>query len=71
MSDGLGKIILEGETVGKKELGEKDREGNGKGTYGDVFNMSLIEVGRLAIDRNRFRSVVKDATPYGDNLQLE
>ena len=33
--------------------------------------MSLIEVGRLAIDRNRFRSVVKDATPYGDNLQLE
>ena len=37
----------------------------------DVFNMSLLEVGRFAIDRDRFRFAVKDAMPYGDNLQLE
>ena len=48
----------------------EDREGNGKRTYGIFFDMSLIEVGRLAIDRNRFCYAVKDATPYGHNLQL-
>ena len=36
----------------------------------DVFDMSLTEVGRLAIDRDSFCCAVKDATFYGDK-QLE
>ena len=42
----------------------------GKGYMGFFFDMSLMEVGRLAIDRNRFCYVVKDATPFGHNLQF-
>ena len=42
----------------------------GKGHMGFFFEMSLIEVGRLAIDKNRFCYAVKDATPYGHILQL-
>ena len=47
--------------MGKEK--KDDREGNGEGIYiRDVFDISLTEVRRLAIDRNCFRSVVKDAT---------
>ena len=47
--------------MGKEK--EEDREGNGEGIYiRDVFDISLTEFRRLAIDRNCFRCVVKDAT---------
>ena len=32
----------------------------------DIFDMSVTEVGRLAIDRKCLRGVVKDATSYRD-----
>ena len=65
--------------LGKDHLGRKDRwlkrkrkteKAMGKGHMGFFFEMSLIEVGRLAIDKNRFCYAVKDATPYGHILQL-
>ena len=49
----------------EKEKGE-DREGSGKLGTQDIFDMFVTEVGRLAIGRNCFCSVVKDATSYGD-----
>ena len=52
-SEGLEKI----EWMGK----EKEEDGSGKWTYRMITKMSLTEVGRLAIDRNCFRCVVKDA----------
>ena len=67
--DCLEKIILDGKINGKKESGRPRRQW--ERDIRDVFNMSVIEVGRFAIDRDRFRCAVKDATPYGDNLQLE
>ena len=66
---GLGKIILDGKVDGKKESGRPEKA-MGKGHMRYFFDMSLIEVGRFAIDRNRFCYAVKDATPYAHNLQF-
>ena len=51
-SEGLGKV---------DHPGGKDRENVGEGTNVMFFDMSLAEERRLAIDRNRFRCVIKDA----------
>ena len=57
--------------LGKDHLGEKDSgkekeedlealEGSSKGRdISDVFDISLTEVGRLALDRDRFRCAVR------------
>ena len=57
-SEGLGNI---------DHLGGKDREGGGEGEYVMFFDMSLTEVGRLAIDRNRFGCAIKDVTSDEDS----
>lgn len=49
--------------MGKEK--EEDQEGNGKGTNGTLscaFSKPIKEVGRLALKRERFRSMVKYAT---------
>jgi len=58
--DGMGWIILEGRVNGKRKRGrprrqwEKDIE--------DVLKMSIIEAGRLANNRDEFRTAVRGAT---------
>ena len=58
--DGMGRIILEGRVNGKRRRGrprrqwEKDIE--------DVLKMSIIEAGRLANNRDEFRTAVRGAT---------
>ena len=58
--DGMGRIILEGKVNGKRKRGrprrqwEKDVE--------DVLKMSIAEAGRLANDRDEFRTAVRGAT---------
>ena len=62
-SEGFGKIILEGKTVGKEK--EEDQEGKGKGAhrmFSTIILLSLTEVGGLAINRNCFYNT----TSYGD-----
>ena len=55
--DGMGRIILEGRVNGKRKRGrprrqwEKDIE--------DVLKMSIIEAGRLANNRDEFRTAVR------------
>ena len=67
----LGKDHLGGKDSWEKRTGRERPRRQWKRDIRDVFNMSLIEVGRLGIDRNRSRCAVKDVTPYGHNLQLE
>jgi len=58
--DGMERIILEGRVNGKRKRGrprrqwEKDIE--------DVLKMSIIEAGRLANNRDEFRTAVRGAT---------
>ena len=58
-SEGLGKMVLEGKTDGKRERGRPRNVQN-------VFDMPITEIGRLAMDRNYFHCEVKDATSCGD-----
>ena len=56
----MGRIILEGRVDGKRRQGrprrqwEKDIE--------DVLKMSIIETGRLANNRDEFRTAVRGTT---------
>ena len=60
-SKGLGKIILKGKIRGKRERGRPRRQWERDIRY--VFDISLTEVRRLAIDRNcSCCCAVKDAT---------
>ena len=58
--DRMGRIIWEGRVNGKRRRGrprrqwEKDIE--------DVLKMSIIEAGRLASNRDEFRTAVRGAT---------
>ena len=58
--DGMGRFIMEGRDSGKRRRGrprrqwEKDIE--------DVLKMSIIEAGRLANNREEFRTAVRGAT---------
>ena len=52
-SEGLGKIILEGKIDRKRERGRPRRQW--ERDIRDIFDTSLTEVGRLALDRDRFR----------------
>ena len=58
-SEELGKIILEGKINGKRERGRPRRQW--ERDIEDAFNRPITEVGRLALDREHFQSVVKDA----------
>jgi len=56
---------LEGKIDGKRERGRPRRQW--ERDIRDVFDtVSLKEVGRLIIDRNRFRCAFNDATFYRD-----
>ena len=59
-SGGLGKIILEGRINGKREIGRPRRQW--ERDIEDAFSRPITVVGKLAIDRECFQSVVKDAT---------
>ena len=55
---GLGKDHLGEKDSGKEK--EEDQEGGIKGRdISDVFDISLTVVGRLALDRDRFRCAVR------------
>ena len=60
-SEGLGKILfhVEGRINGKRERGRPRMEW--ERYIRDGFNKQIIEARRLALDRERFRSMVKDA----------
>ena len=62
-SEGLGKIILEGKIDRKWERGRPRRQW--ERDIRDIFDTSLTEVGRLALDRDGFRCAVKDAPSNG------
>ena len=57
---GVGKIVLEGTINWKRERGRPRREC--ETDIRDAFNKPITEVGRLALDRERFRSMIKHAT---------
>lgn len=59
------ELLLEGKIDGKRKRGRPRRQWEIRDTQ-DIFDMFVTEVGRLAIGRNCFCSVVKDATSYGD-----
>ena len=66
-SEGLEKIILEGKDRWEKRK-RKTEEAVGKERHipvRDVFDMSLTEVGRLALVRDCFSCAVKDVTSNG------
>ena len=66
-SVGLEKIILEGKDRLEKRK-RKTEEAVGKERHipvRDVFDMSLTEVGRLALVRDCFSCAVKDVTSNG------
>ena len=58
------ELLLDGKKDGKRERGRLKRQW--ERDVQDIFDMSVTEVGRLAIDRKCLRSVVKDATSYRD-----
>ena len=58
------ELLLEGKKDGKRERGRLKRQW--ERDVQDIFDMSVTEVGRLAIDRKCLRGVVKDATSYRD-----
>ena len=58
------ELFLEGKKDGKRERGRLKRQW--ERDVQDIFDMSVTEVGRLAIDRKCLRGVVKDATSYRD-----
>ena len=60
---GLNLLILEGKLDGKRERGRPRRQW--ERDIRDVFD-GVPNVGRLIIDRNRFRCAFNDATFYGD-----
>ena len=63
--EGLEKIILEGKDRWEKRR-RKTEEAVGKERHvRDVFDMSLTEVGRLALVRDCFSCAVKDVTSNG------
>ena len=53
------ELLLEGKIDGKRERGRLRRQW--ERDVQDIFDMSVTEVGRLAIDRNCLHGVVKDA----------
>ena len=62
------ELLLEGKKDGKRERGRLKRQW--ERDVQDIFDMSVTEVGRLAIDRKCLRGVVKDATcPIGISSQ--
>ena len=64
-SEGLGKIILEGKDRWEKGRRKTEKAVGKERHIRDVFDMSLTEVGRLALDRDYFRCAVKDVTSNG------
>lgn len=58
------ELLSEGKKDGKRERGRLRRQW--ERDVRDILDVSVTEVGRLAIDRNCFRRVVEDATSYRD-----
>lgn len=61
--EGLEKIILKGKIDGKREREIPRRQW--ERDIRDFFDMLLTQVGRLAVDRQRFRCAVNDASSSG------
>ena len=58
------ELLSEGKKDGKRERGRLRRLW--ERDVRDILDVSVTEIGRLAIDRNCFRGVVEDATSYRD-----
>lgn len=63
--EGVGKIVLEGKDRREKRKRKSVKAVGKERHIRDVFDMSLTEVGRWALDRDCFRCAVKDVTTNG------